>query len=48
MSTTDSTVTLGWNGKAGAIYDLLRSGVRIATVTGLTFTDRVCSRTLPT
>ena len=39
-ATTDSTVTLGWNGAAGGTYDVLRSGVRIATVAGLTFTDR--------
>jgi hypothetical protein len=39
-ATADSTITLGWNGTAGATYDVLRSGVRIATVTGTTFTDQ--------
>ena len=37
--TTNSTVTLGWNGAAGGSYDVLRSGIRIATVTGTSFTD---------
>ena len=37
--TTPSSVTIGWNGSAGASYDVLRSGIKIATVTGLTFTD---------
>lgn len=37
--TTSSTITLGWNGSAGGRYDVLRSGIRIATVTGTTFTD---------
>src|SRR5664280_1837462 len=36
-ATADSTITLGWNGTAGATYDVLRSGVRIATVTATTF-----------
>ncbi len=36
---TGSTITLAWDGPAGASYDLLRSGIRIATVTGTSFTD---------
>ena len=36
---TPSTITIGWSGKAGASYDVLRSGIKIATVTSLTFTD---------
>jgi len=46
-ATTDSTVTLGWSGTAGGTYDVLRSGVRIATVTGLTFTDRGLLKNTP-
>jgi hypothetical protein len=38
-SSTASTLTLAWDGAAGASYDVLRSGVRIASVTGTTFTD---------
>src|SRR6476661_5860103 len=37
--TTSSTLTLGWNGSATGSYDVLRSGQRIATVTGTSFTD---------
>ena len=37
--TTGSTITLGWDGAAGASYEVLRSGIRIATVTGTSFTD---------
>ena len=37
--TTASTITLGWDGPAAAGYDVLRSGIRIATVTGTSFTD---------
>lgn len=37
--TTGSTITLGWDGPAGASYEVLRSGIRIATVTGTSFTD---------
>lgn len=36
---TSSSLTLAWDGAAGASYDVLRSGVRIATVTGTSFTD---------
>jgi hypothetical protein len=36
---TASSLTLAWDGAAGASYDVLRSGVRIASVTGTTFTD---------
>ena len=35
MSTEQRT----WQGPGAASYDVLRSGIRIATVTGLTFTD---------
>jgi len=38
-ATTDSTITIGWDGSAGGSYDILRSGQRIATVTGTSFTD---------
>ncbi|HEY7816490.1 MAG TPA: family 16 glycosylhydrolase [Nakamurella sp.] len=37
--TTGSTISLGWDGPAGASYDVLRSGIRIGTVTGTSFTD---------
>ncbi len=37
--TTGSTITLGWDGPAGASYEVLRSGIRIATVTDTSFTD---------
>jgi len=36
---TGSTVTLAWDGPAGAGYQVLRSGIPIATVTGTSFTD---------
>lgn len=36
---TGSSLTLAWDGASNASYDVLRSGVRIATVTGTTFTD---------
>jgi beta-glucanase (GH16 family) len=38
--TTASTITIGWNGSATGSYDVLRSGQRIATVTGTSFTDQ--------
>ncbi len=40
-SQTSSSVTLGWTGSATASYDVLRGedGIKIATVTGTTFTD---------
>jgi hypothetical protein len=38
-ATTSSTITLAWSGSAGTSYDVLRSGIRIATVTGTSFTD---------
>jgi hypothetical protein len=40
-SQTSSSVTLGWTGSATASYDILRGedGIKIATVTGTTFTD---------
>jgi len=37
--TTGSTITLVWDGPAGGSYEVLRSGIRIATVTGTSFTD---------
>jgi hypothetical protein len=37
--TTDSTITIGWAGSTTGSYDVLRSGVRIATITGTSFTD---------
>jgi hypothetical protein len=36
---TASSLTLAWDGSATASYDVLRSGVRIATVVGTGFTD---------
>lgn len=38
-STTSSSITLAWNGAAGTSYDILRSGIKINSVTSLTFTD---------
>ncbi len=38
-STTSNSVTLTWSGSAGASYDVLRAGVKIAGVQGTTFTD---------
>ncbi len=46
-STTASTITLTWKGIAGSTYEVLRSGVRIATVTGLTFTDVGLNKNTP-
>jgi hypothetical protein len=46
-SYTASTITLGWKGNAAASYDILRSGVRIATVTGLKFTDIGLNKNTP-
>ncbi len=39
VSTTGSSITLGWDGLASTSYDVLRSGERIATVSGNRFTD---------
>jgi hypothetical protein len=36
---TASSLTLAWDGATSASYDVLRSGVRIATVTGTSFVD---------
>lgn len=36
---TASSLTLWWDGSPSASYDILRSGVRIATVAGTSFTD---------
>jgi len=36
---TPSSLTLAWDGATSASYDVLRSGVRIATVTGTSFVD---------
>ena len=47
ISSTASSITLGWKGNAGASYDILRSGVRIATVTGLRFTDIGLNKNTP-
>ena len=44
---TPSTITLGWTGSATAAYDVLRSGIRIATVTGTSFTDAGLNRNTP-
>ncbi len=37
--TTGSSITIGWDGPDAVSYEILRSGVRIATVTGRSFTD---------
>src|SRR4029079_16777439 len=37
--TTSNTITISWDGPSGVSYDVLRSGQKIATVTGKTFTD---------
>ena len=37
--TTGSSITVGWDGSATGSYDVLRSGIKIATVTGRSFTD---------
>jgi chitinase len=36
---TPSSLTLAWDGATSASYEVLRSGVRIATVTGTSFVD---------
>lgn len=38
-SKTSSTITLAWNGEQSETYEVLRSGIKIATVTGTSFTD---------
>ena len=38
-ATTPSTITLSWDGPAGASYQVLRSGIAIATVSTPSFTD---------
>ena len=45
--TTSSTVTIGWDGPAGASYQVLRSGIPIATVTATSFTDIGLFRATP-
>ncbi len=45
--TTPSTVTIGWDGPAGASYQVLRSGIPIATVTATSFTDIGLFRATP-
>jgi beta-glucanase (GH16 family) len=45
--TTISTITLAWDGSTGASYEVLRSGIRIATVTGPGFTDIGLFRSTP-
>ena len=38
-ASTASSLTLAWDGATNASYDVLRSGVRIASVTGTSFVD---------
>jgi len=38
-ATTPSTITLNWDGSAGASYQVLRSGIAIGTVSTPSFTD---------
>src|SRR4029079_14535317 len=45
--TTSSTATIGWDGPAGASYQVLRSGIPIATVTATSFTDIGLFRATP-
>jgi beta-glucanase (GH16 family) len=46
-STTATTISLKWGGGAGHSYEVLRSGVPIATVSTPTFTDRGLFRQTP-
>src|SRR5664280_2138091 len=46
-ATTSSTITLGWAGPANASYQVLRSGIQIATVTGRAFTDQGLFKNTP-
>jgi hypothetical protein len=46
-STTATSITLGWKGSVGAVYDVLRSGIRIATVTATAFTDAGLNKNTP-
>jgi hypothetical protein len=39
QSTTGSSITIAWDGTAGTSYNILRSGIKIATVSSLSFTD---------
>jgi hypothetical protein len=45
--TTASTVTIAWDGADGVEYEILRSGIRIATSTSPTFTDVGLLRATP-
>ncbi len=45
--TTPSTVTIAWDGPVGAQYQILRSGIQIATSAGPTFTDVGLIRATP-
>jgi hypothetical protein len=45
--TTASTITLGWDEPASASYQVLRSGIQIATVTGRAFTDQGLYKNTP-
>jgi hypothetical protein len=45
--TTSSTITIGWDGPATASYEVLRSGIRINTVSGRSFTDIGLFRNTP-
>ena len=47
VGTTANTVTIAWDGSAGAQYEILRSGIRIATSTTPTFTDAGLMRATP-
>lgn len=49
VTTTDDSATLTWDGDPSATYEILRgeAGVRIATSTGNTFTDRGLARSVP-
>ena len=47
VSTTQSTVTIAWDGPVGAEYQILRSGIQIATSTRPTFTDGGLMRATP-
>jgi beta-glucanase (GH16 family) len=47
VSTTPSTVTIAWDGPVCAEYQILRSGIQIATSTSPTFTDAGLVRATP-
>ena len=47
VGTTPNTVTIAWDGSTGVEYQILRSGIQIATSTNPTFTDAGLMRATP-